>query len=196
MDGICQRPTGKPVMGFTVALRGETVFPLRRRKGINPTWDEVDRIVDYATALEAAVAPETDFSKRRMSLRSAKLVSSDPSEQEAIASIVKKLYDVRSSIVHGGSLSDKQRQWLIANSRELERRVREVLIAAIRNLPSDETERRAMLSALYDPTDSDRGQFALQKFQEIRTEPVRTEIAAWISTSVADSCPKRSHESG
>jgi len=173
---------------FSVARR---FFLYGGAKEFNPMWDEVDRIVDYATALEAAVAPETDFSRRRMSFRSAKLVSADPSEQEAIANIVKRLYDVRSSIVHGGSLSDKQRQWLIANCHELEHRVRQVLIAAIRNVPSDEAERRTMLSILYDPADSDRGQFALQKFQEIRTEPVRTEVAARISAALAPA-PKHS----
>jgi len=34
-----------------------------------------------------------------------------------------------------------------------------------------------MLSALYDPADNERGEFALQKFQEIRTDPVRKVIA-------------------
>jgi len=34
-----------------------------------------------------------------------------------------------------------------------------------------------MLSAVYDPTDQDRGDFALQKFQEIPKGPIRKAIA-------------------
>jgi hypothetical protein len=34
-----------------------------------------------------------------------------------------------------------------------------------------------MLAALYDPADADRGEFALQKFQEIHTDVIRKAIA-------------------
>jgi hypothetical protein len=143
----------------------------------NPQWDDVDRIVNYATALEAALVPEMDFSKRRMSRRAALLVSSDPAKQEAVLSIVKKLYDIRSSIVHGTPLSDKSRTWLIENCAQIESGLRQVLVAAVQNVPAEEGERRTMLAGLYDPADDERGEFAFQKFQEIRTEPVRRAIA-------------------
>ena len=143
----------------------------------NPQWDDVDRIVDYATALEAALVPEMDFSKRRMSRRAALLVSDDPAEQETVLSIVKKLYDIRSSIVHGTPLGDKSRSWLIENCAQIEGRVRQVLVAAVQKVPAEEEERRTMLAALYDPADDERGEFALQKFQEIRTDPIRQAIA-------------------
>lgn len=93
---------------FSVARRfflygGSTEF--------NPQWQEADRIVDYASALEAALVPEMDFSKRRMSRRASLLVSRDPAEQQAVLTTVKKLYDIRSSIVHGTPLADKSRTW-------------------------------------------------------------------------------------
>jgi hypothetical protein len=150
----------------------------------NPQWDDVDRIVDYATALEAALVPEMDFSKRRMSRRAALLVSRDPAEQEAVLSIVKKLYDIRSSIVHGTPLGDKNRTWLIENCAQIEGHLRQVLVAAVQNVPAEEAERRTMLAGLYDPADEDRGEFALQKFQEIRTDPVRIAIAEKIGKIV------------
>jgi hypothetical protein len=146
----------------------------------NPQWDDVDRIVDYATALEAALVPEMDFSKRRMSRRAALLVSRDRAEQEAVLSIVKKLYDIRSNIVHGTPLSDKGRSWLIENCLQIEGRVRQVLVAAVQTVPAEEDERRTMLAGLYHPSDDERGEFALQKFQEIRTDAVRKVIAAKI----------------
>lgn len=145
----------------------------------NPTWDDADRVVDYATALEATLVPETGFSKRRMSRRAAALVSND-----AVLNIVKKLYDIRSSIVHGSPLGNEQRTWLIETFREVEQRVREVLVAGIRAIPADEAERRKMLANLYDPADDERGEFVLQKFHEIRTEVVRNVIADKVSQLV------------
>jgi hypothetical protein len=52
-----------------------------------------------------------------------------------------------------------------------------VLVAAAQSVPAEETDRTKTLADLYDPTDDDRGEFVLQKFQEIRTDTVRTTIA-------------------
>jgi len=60
----------------------------------NPQWDDADRIVDYATALESALVPEMDFSKRRMSRRATLLASNDPAEQDGVLGIVNRLYDI------------------------------------------------------------------------------------------------------
>ena len=134
--------------------------------------------MDYATALEAALVPEMDFSKRRMSRRAALLVARDPAEQDAVLSVVKKLYDIRSSVVHGTPLDDKQRTWLFENCGQVEHRLRQVLVAAVQNIPADDAERRTTLAALYDPTDDDRGDFVVQKFQEIpKRSPLRKAVA-------------------
>jgi hypothetical protein len=159
---------------FAVARR---FFLYGGAKEFNPMWDDVDRIIDYATALEAALVPEMDFSKRRMSRRAIALVFCDPAEQDGIVGVVKRLYDIRSSIVHGTPLADKQRTWLIENCAQIELRVRQVLTAAVQNVPAEEVERRKMLATLYDPTDEDRGEIALQKFQEIPKGPVPKLIA-------------------
>jgi hypothetical protein len=154
-------------------------------KEFNPRWDDVDRIVDYATALEAAVVPESEFSSRRFRHRAALLVSpNDPEERKVVCKLVRQVYDLRSGIVHGSKLSKDQRDWLIDNCRDLELRVRQVLTAAVQNVPAEEAERRTMLAALYDPTDEDRGDFAFQKFQEIRTDPVQKAIAEKIARRV------------
>ena len=155
---------------FSVARR---FFLYGGAKEFNPGWSEVDRIVDYATALEAVLVPEGDFSRSRSANRAAKLCSSAPDEQKIVANLVKKLYDVRSSIVHGSVLTEAHRKWLTENSREIERRVREVIVAAARQSPPDDDGRRAFLQTLFDVTDSKRGEFALQMFRAIETEEVR-----------------------
>ena len=156
-------------------------------KEFNPQWDDVDRILDYATALEAAIVPEKDYNTRRISRRAAALIApDDAAEQEIVVKFVKKVYDIRSSIVHGSKLSDKSREWLFENSGQVELRVRQVLVAAVQRLPAGEEDRRTALARMYDPTDEDRGESAFQKFQEIRTEEVRKAIAAKITRLVQD----------
>lgn len=147
-------------------------------KQFNPRWDDVDRILDYATALEATLVPEKDYNTRRISNRAAALVKpGDPPEGEAIVKLMKRFYEIRSRIVHGSGLGDDNRTWLLENCGHLELRVREILTTAVQSLPPVENDRRVFLSRLYDPSDEDRGNFALEKFREIKTEAVRKTIA-------------------
>jgi hypothetical protein len=106
-------------------------------KEFNPTWDDVDRIVDYATALEATLMFENDLITRRISRRAGRLVASNNAkEEEDVRGLIRKLYGMRSSIVHGTKLSDKDKQWLIQNCAEVEQRVRQVLTTAVQKLPA------------------------------------------------------------
>jgi hypothetical protein len=60
-------------------------------KQFNPEWDDVDRIVDYATALEATLVPEKDYNTRRISRRAAALIApGDQAQADAIARFIKK----------------------------------------------------------------------------------------------------------
>jgi hypothetical protein len=151
-------------------------------KPFNPSRDDVDRIVDYATALESALVPEKDYNTRRISRRAAALVAGNGSaEQEFVTKLVTKFYDIRSTIVHGCKLRDKQREWLIKNNEHIELRIRRVLSAAVQKLPPGEEDRRIALAGLYDPADEDRGSSAFDKFGEIKTAEVRKAIAAKIA---------------
>jgi hypothetical protein len=47
----------------------------------------------------------------------------------------------------------------------------------VTTLPPGEDDRRAALTQLYDPTDDDRGNFALEKFREIKKQDVRKAFA-------------------
>jgi hypothetical protein len=57
---------------FTVARR---FFLYGGAKEFNPGLSEVDRVINYATALEAVLVPETDFSRSRCANRAARLCS-------------------------------------------------------------------------------------------------------------------------
>jgi hypothetical protein len=151
-------------------------------KPFKPEQDDVDRLVDYATALESTLVPERGYSVRRVSRRAAALIApDDPVRREAIVKFIKRFYEIRSRIVHGSRLGDENRQWLSENCRELELRLRQVLVAAVRTVPPGEEDRRVALAGLYDPTDEDRGSFAVEKFREIKTPGVRKAIAAKIA---------------
>jgi hypothetical protein len=151
-------------------------------KEFNPMWDDVDRILDYATALEAALVPEKDYSTRRMSRRGAAMISGDDAvEADTIVTFLKRFYEIRSRLTHGSRLGDDNREWLLKNCAQLELRVRQILVTAVQTLPPGDDERRAALSAIYEPTDDDRGEFALQKFQEIKSADVRRSTAARIA---------------
>ncbi len=151
-------------------------------KQFSPKWDDVDRVVDYATALESTLVPERDYNTRRISRRASALIAPDsPAEADAIGGLVKRLYDIRSRIVHGSRLGDQNREWLFQNWGEVELRVRQVLATAVQRLPPGEEDRRVALAGLYDPTDEDRGSVAFQKFTEIKTAGVRRATAAKIS---------------
>jgi hypothetical protein len=59
-------------------------------KQFNPKWDDVDRIVDYATALESTLVPERDYNTRRISHRAAALIAPDnPAEMDVVIRLIK-----------------------------------------------------------------------------------------------------------
>ncbi len=182
---------------FATAVRnsqswGSKWFAIARRfflsggaKRFDPRGGDVDRVVDYATALEATLVPERDYNTRRIRMRSAALIADDDSpEKDGIVNLISKFYDIRSRIVHGSGMRDDDRTWLLSNWSEVELRVRQVVTAALRQLPRGEQERRAFLARFYDPTDFDRGETALARFREIKTAEVRRDVAATIAKIV------------
>jgi len=139
---------------FAVARR---FFLSGGAKQWNPRWDDVDRVLDYATALEATLVPEKSFNSRRMRHRAAALVAPDnPADSNLVRNLVNKLYDIRSQVVHGSKLTEENRSWLFQNWREVEAPVRDILVNAVQKLPPGDQDRRIALAGLYDPTDEDR----------------------------------------
>ena len=66
--------------------------------------DFEEKIIDFIIAFEALCLPELDELRYRLSNRIATLVSKNSEEAEKIRDFMKKAYDVRSSIVHGGKI--------------------------------------------------------------------------------------------
>jgi hypothetical protein len=153
-------------------------------KEFNPSWDDWDRITDYATALEATLVPEKDYNTRRMSRRAGALLGQDGlGEISEITVFIKRLYEIRSRIVHGSVIGDEAQDWLLANWRQIEVRMRQILVAGVTKFPPDEEGRRKALSALYDLTDADRSDSVLERFREIKSSEVKKLTAAKIIQS-------------
>jgi hypothetical protein len=171
-DEVKSRP-GWNSSWFTVARRyflygGAKEFNcyVERQSGIEV--NEVDRIVDYMIALEAALVPERDFVGRRLRERGARLSCEDPEESEATKKLLRELYDVRSTIAHGSPLSDEQRVFLQSNREDSEKVVRKILVESLRNLPAEDERRKAFLSNLWDVPDGDRAQKLFEDFGRIK----------------------------
>lgn len=139
---------------------------LERQSGVEN--NEVDRVVDYMIALEAALVPERDFVSRRLRERAAHLICADPVESEATKKLLRELYDVRSTIAHGSPLSDEQRCFLERERENFENVVRKSLVESLRKFPAADVTRKDTLSRLWDISDGDRAQKLFEDFGKIK----------------------------
>src|SRR5262249_29618664 len=105
-------------------------------KEFNPHFDsEVDRVVDYMTAIEAALVPETDFVGRRLRKRTVAILGLTNDKARATEKLLKDMYSFRSTLVHGSSVKSLlpvlSKHWL-----EFEQLIRDLLVAALRTVPA------------------------------------------------------------
>lgn len=63
--------------------------------------NDLSRVVKYSTALERVLAPETNDIFRNISERASKLIDIFEGDRDKWKTVVKKMYDLRSKIVHG-----------------------------------------------------------------------------------------------
>src|SRR5262249_30657847 len=115
-------------------------------KEFNVEWDEVDRVVDYMIALEAALVPEHLFVGRCLRERAARLIGQD---DQPTKRFLRDLYNIRSTIAHGSPLSARDKEFLNANRLRVEEVVRQILVAALRLIPASEQDRKMFLGNLY-----------------------------------------------
>ena len=148
-------------------------------KHFNPTFDsEVDRVVDYTAALEAAFVPEQDFVSRRLRERVIRLLQMTGAQESSTRKLLNRIYGIRSTLVHGSPLSPDQLEFLRDSGHWLsvETLVRDSIVAALRAVPPDETTRRSYLKAIYDIDDDARAEKILDDFRAIRDSGVRTNL--------------------
>jgi hypothetical protein len=121
-SGLARRPA-PPLMGRQTSLtpeqtaelpdiyallasapeHGSFALALRRLESSSERLAREDRLIDCWIAFESLFAPDTKTELRfRASLRIARYLGSDAEERRAIASGLRKAYDWRSHVVHGG----------------------------------------------------------------------------------------------
>lgn len=119
-------------------------------KEFNPAWNEVDRVVDYMIALEATLVPEHGFGiGQRLRNRAVSLLGFRDDAAKAAKRLLGDFYTVRSTLVHGSQLSDRHKKAL-QKMDQFELLTRQVLVAALRRVPSDENSRKQLLAGGYD----------------------------------------------
>jgi hypothetical protein len=102
LDGAAIAREGMATTSFDTALR--------KFHGSFLAGDPYDRVVDLATAFEAALVSSKKDSEGlslRLRGRASALLSTDSDPAEAIFNDVTQLYDLRSRLVHGGELTQK-----------------------------------------------------------------------------------------
>jgi hypothetical protein len=136
---------------------------------------DIDRVIDYITALEAALVPESDFVSRRLRERAERLLGLRGSTDPSAKKLLNQIYAIRSTLVHGSTLGadqmvllrDKDRWW------QFEELVRDVLVEALRRVPCDDVDRRSYLASLYDLSDTERADQLRQSYKAIKDGAIR-----------------------
>ncbi len=145
-------------------------------KEFNLHWDIVDRIVDYMVALEAVLSTDKDYLRRQLSQRGSRLLN--PAAPEECARLIKRFYDVRSTIAHGSKLSERDKDYIRNSRSDFEAVVRSVLIAALRTLPSDDADQKRRLTVLFDVSDEDLANKVEEIFSRITNDEEKGRLIA------------------
>lgn len=149
----------------------------------NVDADELDRVVNYMMAIEAALVPEKDFVSARLKQRALALVQWHSADDEDKAKkALAELYSVRSSIAHGSRVGDGSIRFLRDQRDYFESLVRRILREAILQLPAEDHSRKSILDDLFAVTDEKRADDVFQKFRAIKSGDVRDTLITKLRT--------------
>lgn len=158
-------------------------------KDFNAARDN-ERIVDYMTALEAVLVSEGDFISKRLAKRAAVIVASENGENQLeVERRFRKLYGIRSTILHGRNLSGLTVESLKVNMVYLEANIRTIIRHSLVNCGQDETARRQYLKALSDISDMDRAERIVQDYRSVKGNSARNHVRRQVCTE-EDSKPE------
>jgi hypothetical protein len=161
-------------------------------KEFNPYQGDVGRVIDYMTALEAAIVPESDFVSRRLRERAQRLLRLSGDAGAFTKKVLNEMYAIRSTFVHGSPLDDKKVS--LVQDRELwwrfEELVRKVLVEALRTVPSNDRDRRSYLTGLYDLSDADRAEKLRQDFGAIRDSEIKCTLLQTLGSKTQTPVPR------
>ena len=90
-------------------------------------------------------------------------------ELEAQKRLLRDFYGVRSTIVHGSKIGPKQRDAL-KNIADYETIVRNVIVSALRTIPSSDDDRKNFLEQLFPISDQKRAEQVFNDFCKIKDE--------------------------
>lgn len=142
-------------------------------KEYNPRHNQVDRIVDYMTGLEAILVPEHDgFIGRRLRERAILLLKHHNIDPDDTKWLLRDFYNVRSAVTHGSDISSFKTGILKRNT-DFETVVRNIIIEALKVLPKNDNDRVAYLKKLFDVSDQDRAEKVFNDFCSIKCESVK-----------------------
>ncbi|MGA8224379.1 MAG: hypothetical protein WB780_22225 [Candidatus Acidiferrales bacterium] len=148
-------------------------------KEFNPNFQgDVDRVIDYMTALEAAIVPESDFVSRRLRERAKLLLSLQGEAGATVQKLLTDMYGIRSTLVHGSALNEEQLSLLRDRVQwwKFEQIARDLVVAALRTVPSNDTERRSQLASIYDLCDEVRAEKLRQDFTAIKNDDLKQQL--------------------
>lgn len=139
-------------------------------KEYRPMHHEVDRIVDYITALESILIPERDgFIGRRLRERAVSLLGLRNIDRDNTKRLLRDFYDVRSTVVHGSNIASIESEVFTKNI-DFEVVIRKIIVKALRVLPEKEIDRVSYLKKLFDVSDKDRAEKVFSDFCSVKNE--------------------------
>jgi hypothetical protein len=153
-------------------VRAKDAFLRGGSREFNPGIGVLDRIIDYMTALETVLVSEDKFVSKRLTERGARLLNTDEQGIEKCVTLLKRLYTLRSILVHGNVVSDDELKWVREQQWEWEHVVRSILARAV-ELKADDLTRKTVLSAIYDISD----QTIREHFGAIKDKALRRSFA-------------------
>jgi hypothetical protein len=130
------------------------------------------------TALEAAIVPESEFVSKRLRERAKLLLSLQGEAGATVHKLLTDMYGIRSTLVHGNTLTEKQLSLLRDRPQwwKFEQTVRDLVVAALRKVPSEDTERRLHLASIYNVCDTDRAEKLREDFTAIKNDHVKRQL--------------------
>lgn len=168
---------------FNVARR---CFLYGGAKEFNPNFESgIDRVADYVAALEAALIPDSDlFIQRRLRERAIRLLRLNDKDGLAAKKILTRLYGIRSTLVHGSPVSNKELSYLQDSQRwlEFDQLVRDLIVAAVRTIPAEDSDRVAYLAGLFEPSDAERAEDFVNNFKTVKNPEVRRDLLVALGT--------------
>lgn len=152
-------------------------------KEFNAQWGEVDRVVDYMVALEATLVPERGFGiGQRLRKRALSALGLQGDGAKDTNRLLRDFYGVRSALVHGSAMGDGHKKTL-QQMTQFELLVRQILVAALRQVPPEEDSRRQRLAEWYDVPETTLMEEAVRLFKEISSPAAKGRLLGLLGST-------------